>query len=608
MSVNTVEEIGHAAPSGVLSPVKLAKLLRAEDLQAFQDALGFLEGREWETQRMLALKIMERLQNSRNVEVRQAAADWLGEKAGHIAHEEAYKNFNEVVTVLRAARDGDEAAQVRDSARTSLNAIRQTRESSERHKCLQSVILNNGDQDEDEVAQAIAEMADPKLGSREELRFLVDQWIKWIGDESKARRLGLISQAIRYNWFAVLPLVEHFGRKSLAEKEAGAPGEQLASSGEGNGAQESQDGPPQPPEQAPPEPENGSLLRLRQIARQLADMSDPRFFDMEQQSGTYTGILQELQRHAVAMLARRLSEQEDREIREHIVRMLAYTGGREAIDALARRVVGREGERSNRQDIMAEYYLEPSKRSSEQAAEILKGAVAESQTTLLVLRTLNIAVFIVGLVVLSLGLYLSMSSQGAATRIAGGLAAIGGLAGVIARLVKDPLDRIQNAMSNLVQLETAFTSFIWELNLNGTFIQSLYVNQGELKDEEIAQTVGRIENAMQLTMNLVSTYTEENEPRLVTRIHNIEPAAAPAGSAITVYGQHLQGDSSQKKERSGLVAIDHAPAPVEDLTWKNHAVKFRLPSRAQAGPVRVSLLIDGIETNALPFHVVEGTG
>jgi hypothetical protein len=210
--------------------------------------------------------------------------------------------------------------------------------------------------------------------------------------------------------------------------------------------------------------------------------------------------------------------------------------------------------------------------------------------------------------VLVAGVVTSLISQDVTTRLLGGLAGIGGLAGVIVQLINSPLDRIQNAMANLVQLETAFTSFIWELNLNGTYIQSQYVAEGILTNEEINQTVSRIESAMSLAMNLVAVYTEEGRQRLVTRINTLSPAAGQGGSELTVHGQHLLGDSSQKKARAGMVMINHIPIAAKNLAWADDQVKFTFPSEL-TGPNGenktscVSLMIDGMETNALPFHL-----
>lgn len=349
------------------------------------------------------------------------------------------------------------------------------------------------------------------------------------------------------------------------------------------------------------------LVKNQRIARQLADMSDERFFD--ERPNEYDEVRKELKAHAVPVLVRLLPKETDTVIRENFARTLGNLGGREAVDALVHAVVEEEKKRNARQDLLATYYLEPSKRQSEDAAKILSGAVNDAKNTLNLLQKMNIAVFLVGIILLVAGVLTSLLSQDAATRLVGGLTGIGGLAGVIVQLIRNPLDRIQNAMANLVQLETAFTSFIWELNLNGTYIQSQYVAEGILTNDEIAQTVGRIENAMSLAMNLVAVYTEEGRQRVVTRINNLSPAAGEASTHITVHGQHLQGDSSEKKVLEGMIAINHTPIQSDIIFWKEEAVKFKLPTKVPglgdgSGTIWVSLLIDGMETNALPFHVM----
>jgi hypothetical protein len=180
---------------------------------------------------------------------------------------------------------------------------------------------------------------------------------------------------------------------------------------------------------------------------------------------------------------------------------------------------------------------------------------------------------------------------------------------MVSRLIRDPLDRIQNAMANLVHVETAFTSFIWKLHLNGTYIQSVYVRHGMLKDAEIGETAQRIENAMGTTMYQVSLYTEKSEPRLLTRLNRLEPAAGEPDGMLTVHGQYLLGADSQKKNLKGMVMIDHRPVKLDELDWKENTVRFTLPgSQNDQDQVMVSLFVDGMETNALPYHVLKNTG
>jgi hypothetical protein len=475
-------------------------------------------------------------------------------------------------------------------------------------------------EEENEKIHTIRKLANENtLGSREGVNYMVEKWVEWIYLDQEPRLVELTAEQIRTNEHAVLSLVEQFVKNGDETQPEGLRGLLAVLPGRSSRTTA-----------ADHEPDRERRLRVRRrIVRQLADMSDPRYFELSQ-SQIYSKILQELKDHAVPVLVRKLPEEKDVEILENMARALLYTQEREAIDALVKEVIGEERTRRARQDLLATYYLEPSKARSDQAADILKRAIQESKRTLRILQILNIAVVLVGLAVLFYGLYFSFMGDDAAQRITGGLAAIGGLGGVVYQLVRDPLNRIQNANSNLVQMETAFTSFIWELNLNGTFIQSSYVNNGELSKADIDGTVLRIEAAMVKTMDLVSIYTEEGKQRLVTRLNRLEPAAGKAGSTeVTIHGQHLQGDSRHKKEsvsamgdrpapqlfmggkrrHAGMVAINHIPLAGDGVVWDQDTVRFTLPDELIGKPIRetiwVSLFVDGMETNALPFQVIQ---
>jgi hypothetical protein len=161
-------------------------------------------------------------------------------------------------------------------------------------------------------------------------------------------------------------------------------------------------------------------------------------------------------------------------------------------------------------------------------------------------------------------------------------------------------------MANLVQIETAFTSFIWELNLNGTYIQSQYVAEGVLQDKDIAKTVSRIEGAMGLAMNLVSVYTH-NGNTLKGNIKSLSPSVTKAGSEITISGNCLNGVTPGAKG-VGMILIDNEPSAVDIKEWNNHEVSFLFPEKlapAENSKIyRIGLLVDGVETNTLPLKVV----
>ena len=495
--------------------------------------------------------------------------------------------------------------------------------------------LIEDEKDEDKRTVAIRMLATRNLmGSREALRVLVEQWVEWIKKGDKQRLVEIAAEAMRYNAYAVLPLIEHFGSDGYSvlddhhNHNAGSQrtkNQDLPSGSEDNHADNAV---PQATEHKSTQHQDlhNRLKVDRHIARQLADMSDTMYIDEADlgKAREYKYIKIELRKHAVPVMLRRLQDEKtgqheeiENEIRQQIVRLLTYTGGREAVDTLASQLVAKEKMRKARQELLDEYYLKPALSRSEDAAGILNDTVASSKRTLRILQVMNIAVFLVGLTILTLGLFVSMNGKSDANRVIGALASLGGFVGMIALLIRDPLDRIQNAMADLVHVETAFTSFIWQLNLNGTFIQSLYVKNGKLEDEEIAGTAQRIEKAMQNSMRQVSVFTEQAAPRVAMRITAVKPAAGPFPAALTVRGQSLQGDSRQKMELSGIVAIDHQPAPVKIVSWEDHQVKFELPeslpaaSAATAGNgdkkevILISLFVDGMETNALPYHLMD---
>ena len=557
--------------------------------------------------------------------VRQAAAEWLRDNGGEFRGEQV----DTAIQALEQLRDTEYDPDVQRSIEAALVNFRKLDRAVQLGPLLQ--ILRE-EEDEDTLVETVDQVL--KVGSVGAARALVREWVQWIASRDKPLLVETSSEQLRVTDFVVRPLIEQFEKRfqpsqdllqSIAiEIEDTAPEstqEWLAAlvttsekyallrrKAEENNWSEDKLRNEVFKYRVADEVERLGMRVHRRIARQFSEMSDERFFENENICGA---VQEKLRRYAVPVVARRLPKEEDLDTRESLSRMLGNIGGRESVDALTRAVVGEERTRAERQELLAKYYLEPSKTRSEEASMILKGAVAEARNTLRILQVLNISVFAVGLVLLTFGLITSMTTDDAAQRVVGAVAGLGGFAGVIAQLIRDPLDRIQNAMANLVQIETAFTSFIWELNLNGTFIQSQYVSEGILTDDAISQTIGRIEDAMNLAMSLVAIYTEEGGQRLVTRVHKLSPAAGPLGETVVLYGQHLQGDSSQKKERGGLVAVNHTPIQARGVDWGDHTVQFELPEDLPGladgqGTIWISLLVDGMETNSLPFHVVNG--
>ncbi|MFC2132934.1 hypothetical protein ACFLRG_03950, partial [Bacteroidota bacterium] len=349
----------------------------------------------------------------------------------------------------------------------------------------------------------------------------------------------------------------------------------------------------------------------RETSKKLAEMSDDSLieFDDKDQINELKEAKKELKKYAIPVISKNLSKEEDSEIRENYSRILGNVGGREAVDALARAVVGNERTRDARQNLLSEYYLIPAKKRSEDAAQILSDAVKEARRTLSLLQWMSMITFGIGILLIAVGVWVAIFSPEGSNQLAGALSGIGGLAGIITHMVKAPLDRIQTAMANLVQIETAFTSFIWELNLNATYIQSQYVKDGILRESDISRTVERIEGAMELAMNLVSVYTDKDDKARYSILRSLNPPQALEGDVIAVYGNNLK-NSLGVKNKNGIIAIDHEPIIVEIKEWTDNMVKFVLPNdfgNSVTKTHNISLFIDGIETNTLPLKVVRNT-
>ncbi len=603
----------------------------------------------WEKDKEIVIRcLLPLIQSGVDWEV-SPAADWLRDNAEQIPN----NRYNAVIKALQPIQN--ESPEIRTKKEAVLIQMKQYE-----RKILQKPLFEvlDGDADVDSKNEAVQKLL--QLKSREITRTLVSRWVQWIAYGNEPLLAETTTENLRTSSQAVLPLVEHFLKKLELDnnlkwyifqeeipssyfaliKEAFPQfrDEKYESTQQDFESQthnlldtledrsdtfkhlKSQVGQMRGNwmkivekimEQLFQEELSVREGRVRQrIVKQLADMSDTRFFDINDQDTQYKEIQQELSKHAVPVMASRIPKEADIDIRENSARLLGNINGRESIDALVLAVVGEERTRAARQELLAKYYLDPAKKQGEDAAQILARAVNDARQTLQVLRWLNIAVFIVGILLLLTGTITALFNQEQSTRLIGVLAGLGGLSGILVQMINSPLDRIQNAMANLVQIETAFTSFIWELNLNGTFIQSQYVHEGILTDDEIGKTVKRIEDAMSLAMNQVSVYTKVGQQRVISRIYGLSPSAGPTGSTVIINGQHLTGDKTEKKEETGILAINHQPIKAENLRWKDQEVSFKLPNKINGdenfkGTIWMSLLVDGMETNALPFTVIE---
>jgi HEAT repeat protein len=572
-------------------------------------------------------------------DLRARAAEWIAKRASHIDA----RSVGRLIDVLTAMKDTDDDPEIQNKARAALIELTAQR----RKLSILPLIELLRAHDEEKAHEALEQL--DELSTSEASRSIVNEWVSWLALGRKGPLIESAADKLRQKPDSVLPLLNHLMLSmtlteelkavllgelvpdevlqliSQLRKDSGSLSDAsrqrlsrwLRSTNAGIGQSEAllradelesdliegiiQQG-------LEVKRANREQEVRRRISQHLLEMSEERFFGKDTEA--YERVNRQLELHAVPTLSTRLSSEEGVEVRENIARILGNLGGKTAVDALARAVSGEERTRNARQQLLSTYYLEPSKEQSSEAARLLTTAVADARGTLRVLQILNFVFAAIGLGVLAIGLYLLLFTTTPELQLAGGAISVLAFFGLVLQIIREPLDRIQNAMNRLVQLETAFTSFIWELNLNSTFIQSQYVANGILSTSEVGDTVDRIEGAMRLSMDLVASYADEKPgSRITPSISSISPAVVKNGDRVRVRGMWLSGGRSSRGQHGVSVLIDHRPIRANVLSVSDYDVQFRssfesAPVAADASQVHwLSLSIGGQETNALSLQI-----
>ncbi len=446
-------------------------------------------------------------------------------------------------------------------------------------------------------------------GTMEAMRILIKQWTRWIASGNDISLAYSTAQQIKINSESVRPLIERLekpfeGRikwndlelwKSIIYEVAFDAGEdqvELYKAYEDNKMDlyESRYS-----EKIKQTWEAKQLDVRKQIAQLLADMSSRVKSDVWES-------------YAIPQLSHLLARETDLDIRECMARILGNIRSDKAVEAMVSALTGQD----QRFNILDKYYLQPSQKRGEYATHVLNDLINKAKATLVMTQWMNVAVFVIGLLVLGVGLVGGLFADNIGTRLAAVVAGLGGITGVVFYLVRDPLNRIQNSMSNLAQVETAFNSYIWELNLSDTYIQSQYLAHGLLTEDEIAQTSERVNGVSSATLNQIESYTEEGKAVQVGYINSISPSVGQEGSEITIYGRFYTLDNDQKT-KGQVMAYSHKEK-LADLTSINvDEVRFTLPSGILSSDAKettlwVSVVTDQGETNAVPFPVTKKTG
>lgn len=569
---------------------------------------------------------------------RMDAAKWITLRASRLPGEVV----TSLIETLTTLRDEDQDADVQLHAREALVELAGRR----RKLNIQPLVDRLQGDDEETAHQALEQLDDQ--GTPEAARGIVDAWIAWLARGRQGTLVDTTADLLRRNPHCVLPLLNHLSARldltpelefSIREElipsdirailernresrqvddesrfrlnrwlrstRAGVAKSDAVSRAENVDIDELDSLVAEEVEERRAQREGAVHRRLSML---MVEMSEDRFFDEDPE--VYQRVAKQLKMHAVPTLSHLLSTEGNVEVRENVARVLGNIGGRSAVDALARAVSGEERTRGRRQELLSTYYLEPSKKQGDQASRILTTAVADARRTLRVLQLLNFVFAAIGLGFLVTGLYLILFTSDQTLQFAGGVISVSAFFALLLQVIREPLDRIQDSMNRLVQVETAFTSFIWELNLNSTFIQSQYVANGVLSTAEIGDTIDRIEGAMRLSMDLVSSYADQYaETRIAPSLLSVSPGLLKPGERIRLRGSWLGGARSVKGSQGVSVLIDHQVVKSHVLSASDSTVEFRLPegdvlfAAGSTGTHWLSLDVGGKETNALPVHV-----
>ncbi|MFN2189826.1 MAG: hypothetical protein ACK2T3_13760 [Candidatus Promineifilaceae bacterium] len=401
-------------------------------------------------------------------EIRETAAGWLQRNAADLPDD----LFDQSVRSLESRVREDDHSEVKIRSEQAIAELisQRHRRASRRHSKLEKILYS------DEIDHAVQMEALDSLArfeTAEALGVIVIRWWEWLAAPPSSLLFEHAEALITSSDHAILPL--------LRGVESHPPSHESSVVLEQG--------------QAP------ALMIRRETLRLLSHMSEDCFsFEGPKRRES---IIRDLRRYAVPVLVRELSRETDNVCRVRITRTLALLGGQQAAEALCRSLTSEERSRQLRQKLLSDYYLEPSKRQSQQASDMLSGAIADSKRTLILLQLANLLLFLLGIGVILTGLISAITGSEAILRLAGIVVAAGSLGALLFQLTRQPLDQIQRSLSKQVQVEAIFTAYIWELNLSSTYIQSKYVSSGVLDRQTVDRTLHWIERTVKQAVKMI---------------------------------------------------------------------------------------------------------
>ena len=178
--------------------------------------------------------------------------------------------------------------------------------------------------------------------------------------------------------------------------------------------------------------------------------------------------------------------------------LLRELGGAEALDRLT----------AMRRSAQA--YVEAQSKSDEEIQKSIDRSLTEARQGFKIVARMDVAIFIAGLVLMGIGVYLVLSREDALNRLIGALVSGTGFIGILLNnWLLSARDRIEPSVRRLASLQALFHGYLRQLRqVDQAYTQR--VLEGELKPEEVRGFTEIVDNATQRTVAFLSVPEKTN--------------------------------------------------------------------------------------------------
>jgi len=186
----------------------------------------------------------------------------------------------------------------------------------------------------------------------------------------------------------------------------------------------------------------------------------------------------------------------DSKVAERARMILIQLGGADAMRVL----------QSQREEAL-KAYSDILKSADDQIMAQFEGLIKQARLAFSMTMWMHGMIFGLGVIVLSISLYVSMAqSFETFERFVGIGTAAGSLSLLLALFYRDPLKNIQQSVSNLLKVNVVFTGYMRQINQIDASFKQLFLSAGGFGTVDMKQTVDQIQDSVKETMEGVKAY------------------------------------------------------------------------------------------------------